>query len=126
MTSRGPQQSPLFAQVMKNTRGPKRSYGSWTTARDVAKLAGVSVITVSRAFSAPKRVAPKTLEKVMRVAKELGYHPNAAARDLSSRRSRVVATVVPTLSNSNFARTIEGLTDGLMPKADAKHRKLGF
>ncbi|MDF1775384.1 MAG: LacI family DNA-binding transcriptional regulator [Rhizobiaceae bacterium] len=94
---------------MKRARKAKRSYGSWATGKDVAEAAKVSLITVSRAFSMPERLAPETLKRVQKVAEDLGYIPNAVAGELSSRRSKVVAVVVPTLSNSNFARTIEGL-----------------
>ncbi len=98
---------------MKRVRTEKRSYGSWATGRDVAAAAKVSLITVSRAFNSPGRLAPETLRRVKEAAEKVGYIPNAVAGELSSRRSRVVAAVVPTLSHSNFARTIEGLVAGL-------------
>ncbi len=98
---------------MKRVRTTKRSYGSWATGRDVAAAAKVSLITVSRAFNSPDRLAPETLRRVKEAAEKFGYIPNAVAGELSSRRSRVVAAVVPTLSHSNFARTIEGLVAGL-------------
>lgn len=98
---------------MKRVRTPKRTDHSWVTGKEVAAAANVSLITVSRAFTTPERVAPETLKRVREVSQRLGYIPNAVAGDLASRRSRVVAAVVPTLSHSNFAQTIEGLVTGL-------------
>ncbi|RDI49786.1 LacI family DNA-binding transcriptional regulator [Nocardia mexicana] len=60
---------------------------------DVAKLAGVSHQTVSRVLNASPQVRPETREKVLRAVAELGYRPNAMARGLVSRRSKVLGVV---------------------------------
>ncbi len=60
---------------------------------DVAKLAGVSHQTVSRVLNASPQVRPETRDKVLRAVAELGYRPNAMARGLVSRRSRVLGVV---------------------------------
>lgn len=73
------------------------------SSRDVAEAAGVSVSTVSRALSHPERVAPHTREVIVAAARELGYHPNAAARELRTGRSGVLGLVVPDLENPFFA-----------------------
>lgn len=73
------------------------------TVHDVARAAGVSISTVSRALSNPERVAAETLERVTRVAAELGYRPNQAASGLRMGRTHAVGLLVPDLENPYFA-----------------------
>ncbi|WP_276330617.1 LacI family DNA-binding transcriptional regulator [Microvirga aerophila] len=80
---------------------------------DVARRAGVSLMTVSNAFQQPGKVRPETRARVLAAATELGYIPNLIAGNLASGRSRVIAAIVPSLRNSNFARMIQGMTDQL-------------
>ncbi len=82
---------------------------------DVARLAGVSPITVSRALRDPAKVAPKTRAAIQDAIDRLAYVPNVFARGLASNRSRIIAAIVPTLSNSLFAETIHGLSSLLRP-----------
>src|SRR4051812_10142280 len=63
--------------------------------------------------SSQKRVRAETRERIFAAAAELGYIPNLIAGNLASGRSRVIAAIVPSLRNSNFARMIQGLTDHL-------------
>lgn len=77
------------------------------TLDDVAKLAGVSPITVSRAFNQPDKVAAKTLEKVQKAIAITGYVPNMLAGGLASKRSRLIAAIVPSIANSVYAETIK-------------------
>ncbi|GAB2462840.1 LacI family DNA-binding transcriptional regulator [Promicromonospora xylanilytica] len=79
------------------------------TVHDVAKAAGVSISTVSRALSAPERVAADTRERVTRVAAELGYRPNHAASGLRMGRTHAVGLVVPDLENPYFASVTKGV-----------------
>jgi len=83
-----------------------RATGS-VTLFHVAKLAGVSPITVSRTLNHPDKVAPKTLEKVQKAISLTGYVPNLLAGGLASRRSRLIAAIVPFLANSVYAETIK-------------------
>ncbi|MGE0799504.1 MAG: LacI family DNA-binding transcriptional regulator [Lautropia sp.] len=80
---------------------------------DVAAAAGVSSMTVSRAMREPERLHPDTLKRIRAKVEELGYLPNQSARSLASRRSRIVAAIVPTLSNSVYAGTLQGMSDAL-------------
>jgi LacI family gluconate utilization system Gnt-I transcriptional repressor len=83
------------------------------TLSDVAKIAGVSPITVSRVLNRPELVRPDTVAHVQRVIARTGYVPNLLAGGLASRRSRLVAAIVPTVTNSIFVETVQTLTDTL-------------
>jgi DNA-binding LacI/PurR family transcriptional regulator len=80
---------------------------------EVARLAGVSAITVSRALNAPAKVNAKTRLAVLKAVEETGYIPNRLAGSLASNRSRSIGVIVPTVTNSIFADKIEGLNDVL-------------
>ncbi|GII79877.1 LacI family transcriptional regulator [Sphaerisporangium rufum] len=65
------------------------------TIADVARHAGVAVSTVSYVLSGKRAISESTSERVMRSVRALGYHPNAGARALASKRSNVIALVLP-------------------------------
>jgi LacI family gluconate utilization system Gnt-I transcriptional repressor len=81
---------------------------------DVARLAGVSKMTVSRVL-AGHSVALATRERVQKAIDDLGYVADAAAGALSSGRSEFVAVLVPSLASSNFSDTVRGLSAALEP-----------
>ena len=83
------------------------------TLHDVAKAAGVSLITASRALSNPGVVSAKTIAKVRAAADATGYIPNLLAGGLKSKRSLLVAGVVPALAVSQFLPTVQCLTTEL-------------
>ncbi len=97
-----------------NTAGPPQSQ-STPTLSAVAKLAGVSAITVSRVVRLPNLVAPETRDRVEAAMRELGYVPNQVAGSLASSRTSAVGVLVPTIANSIFADTVQGLSDELEP-----------
>lgn len=76
---------------------------------DVARMAGVSPATASRALSKPERVRPESRAKVDHAARLLGYVPHGAARALASQRSRMIGAVIPTLDNAIFANSVNAL-----------------
>ena len=78
---------------------------------DVAAEAGVAPMTVSRVLNAPERVAPDTAERVRAAIERLGYVPNLLAGGLSSRRSRIIAAIVPTIATPVFAASLQAFTD---------------
>ncbi|WP_374441326.1 substrate-binding domain-containing protein [Stella sp.] len=74
---------------------------------DVAAAAGVSSATVSRAFNLPALVRDDVRARILATADDLGYVAHGAARTLASRRSRTLGAIVPTLTNTIFARGID-------------------
>src|SRR5690349_1114453 len=83
------------------------------TLHDVAKAAGVSLITASRALGNPGVVSAKTIEKVQAAVESTGYIPNLLAGGLKSKRSLMVGGIVPALSVSQFLPTVQALTTEL-------------
>jgi DNA-binding LacI/PurR family transcriptional regulator len=80
------------------------------TAVDVARLAGVSQSAVSRAFTPGASVAEDTKERITAAARELGYRPNAIARSLITRRSRIIGVVAAYLQNHFYPDVLERLS----------------
>ena len=101
----------MDAPVLSPTR--RRRGASGITLGDVARLAGVSPITASRALNTPQQVAPETLARVRAAVERTGYVPNRLAGGLASARSRLVAAVVPTIAGPVFMETVESLTAAL-------------
>ncbi|WNI34501.1 LacI family DNA-binding transcriptional regulator [Streptomyces sp. ITFR-6] len=93
----------------------RRSATRSVTLRDVAEQAGVSAQTVSRVLRVPEEVTAVTRARVERAIQECGYVPNLAARNLASNRSKIVATVIPSLSASIFSETLTGLSSVFSP-----------
>ncbi|HKX94507.1 MAG TPA: LacI family DNA-binding transcriptional regulator [Methylibium sp.] len=94
------------------TRRSRRG-GGGITLGDVARLAGVSPITASRALNTPEQVAPETLARVREAVARTGYVPNRLAGGLASARSRLVAAVVPTIAGPVFMEMVQSLTAAL-------------
>jgi LacI family transcriptional regulator len=77
------------------------------TIDDVARAAGVSTATVSRALNQPGAVRPALRAKVLAAVERLGYVAHAGARALSLNRSGTVGAVVPTIDNAIFAQGLQ-------------------
>ncbi len=86
------------------------------TLDDVARRAGVSTITISRAFRRPDKVAEDLRERIHRIADEMGYVSNRAASSLASARSMNIVVLVPSLRNMVFVETLDGIERALRPK----------
>src|SRR5271166_3701780 len=80
------------------------------TAEQVARIIGLSQSTVSRAFTNPTSVRPKTRELVIETAKSLGYQPNVIARSLITRRTNIIALVLANLTDPFYPTVLEALS----------------
>jgi LacI family transcriptional regulator len=106
-----------------------------STIRDVAKLAGVSVATVSRVLNKNGYVNKETEQKVTRAIEQLGYQPNAVARGLAGKRTGTIALILPDIANPFFpeiARAVEdvahrhGYTVILCNSDDQGHKEQSY
>ncbi|MGN7870669.1 LacI family DNA-binding transcriptional regulator [Paracoccus sp. 22332] len=101
--------SPVTACKEQRILGNRTAIGI----RDVARHAGVSTATVSRALNKPESVSRDLRERISRIIQEIGYIPDASARALSSKRTRTIGAIVPTIDNAMFAQGIQALQDYL-------------
>jgi LacI family transcriptional regulator len=83
------------------------------TIKDIAEKAGVSFSTVSKAMRNSPLVQEKTKLKILNIAKELGYQPNAAARRLVSKKSWVIGVVWPSVERETLSALITKINDEL-------------
>ncbi|MBP9898459.1 MAG: LacI family DNA-binding transcriptional regulator [Gemmatimonadales bacterium] len=107
----------LLAAHPLGARTPHRLRAT-VTIRDVARAAGVSVATVSRAVNESHLVAGETLARVRGVASRMGYVPHGAARSLVMRRTHTIGVLLPDLYGEFFSEVIRGI--------DQTVRKAGY
>jgi LacI family transcriptional regulator len=81
------------------------------TIYDIAKLAGVSIATVSRMLNQSNRVSKGTRMKIERAIEQSGYIPSERARGMFHRRSRTIALIMPTLSNPYYTELLRGVQE---------------
>ncbi len=80
-----------------------------STIKDVAKIAGVSIATVSRVVNNGSKVGKKTRDKVLKVMQDIGYKPNANARALVTQKNTTIGVVIPELTDPFFASLANGV-----------------
>ncbi|AVF37917.1 LacI family DNA-binding transcriptional regulator [Rahnella sikkimica] len=95
--------------IIKNHTGRSRT----ATLEDVAREAGLSPMTVSRALNNPKVVRPATIARVMEAVNVTGYIPNMLAGGLATSRTKLIAVVVPQINNNMFVDTVQAISDAL-------------
>jgi len=105
-----------FAHVCKAGVHPDWLLLSWAKAvsvsiKDIAKAAGVSHSTVSRALRDSPLVNPETAAQIQHLAKEMGYMPSAVAQSLVTRQTRTIGLVVTFISDPFVDRIVEGIED---------------
>src|SRR4051794_7093077 len=114
--------APETAVAPLPARAPGRRGGKPVSLRDVAKMAKVSVATVSMVLNDNPRISRATHMRVQRLIERMGYQPNRLAQSLSSRYTRVLAVLVPALrhafADAYFGELISGICD--------RAGKLGF
>ena len=81
------------------------------TIKDVAKMAGVSISTVSRVINDSKPVSPEVRKKVLDIIEEIGYKPNEVARTLVTKKSFLIGVIVTDIGNSYIAQMVRGIEE---------------
>lgn len=81
------------------------------TIKDVAKMAGVSVATVSRVLNNSAAVTAETMETVNRVIEKLNYQPNLLGRKLRRMETKTILVLLPSIANPFYSRVVKGIED---------------
>jgi len=84
------------------------------TIYDVARLAGVSTATVSRALNGKGQIAPATRRTIDEAVEQLGYRPNTIARSLVTRSTQTIALLLPDITNPFYAELVAGIQDQVL------------
>ena len=84
---------------------------SQASIKDVARLAGVSIATVSRCVNDPERVRPGTRERVQKAIRETGYSPNTLAQSFRRGKTQVIMVVLPSVGDPFFTDVMTGIRE---------------
>lgn len=98
-------QNGIYAFVMTRSSAP--------TLEDVARMAGVSTASISRALNDPDKVAKPTRDKIEQAIDTLGYTPNFGGRALASNRTNTVGAIIPSMANAMFASGMQAFQEVL-------------
>ena len=104
--------------MFKQNHQEKRNTEVSATIKDVAKLANVSAMTVSRAINNTGYIAPATRRNIEEAIKKLHYRPNTIARTMVTQKSHIISLIVPDIANPFFSELIK--------VAEAELRKHGY
>ncbi|MDZ8051355.1 MAG: LacI family DNA-binding transcriptional regulator [Aulosira sp. ZfuVER01] len=96
---------------------------------DIARKAGVSHTTVSRALRDSTLISPKVREEIKQLAREMGYVPNSIAQSLQTQRTNTIGVVVTSIADPFFSEVVEGIeqiarTSGLSVLLSTSHRNV--
>jgi LacI family transcriptional regulator, gluconate utilization system Gnt-I transcriptional repressor len=109
MVRKAPTRKPLRKRKRNGETGAPRA----ARLEEVARMAGVSPITVSRALRNPGIVAEETRGRIARAVKKIGYVRNFNAGALASSKTTTIGIIVPTIMDIGFSETIHGFYDTL-------------
>jgi LacI family transcriptional regulator len=101
----------FFQSCVTGYRSDDDGEADMATIRDVARLAGVSVATVSRVLNQNGYVNKETEQKVRRAIEQLRYEPNAVARGLAGKQTGTIALILPDITNPFFPEMARGVED---------------
>ncbi|RMB04954.1 LacI family DNA-binding transcriptional regulator [Eilatimonas milleporae] len=97
----------------KNPKNTTRRKSGRVRIEDVARLAGVGAMTVSRAINNPQAVSDAKRKAIEAAILETGYVPNLMAGSLASNRSKIIAVLAPLIKTSTFSDILQGMSDTL-------------
>lgn len=83
--------------------------------KDIARLANVSIATVSRVLNKNGRYSAETEQRVLDIVKQYGYTPNASAKSLRTNRSQSIGVIVPDITNEFFAKIVRSIENSILP-----------
>ena len=81
------------------------------TIRDIARMAGVSHTTVSRALNRDPKIAPDTARRILHIVQKVEYRPDPLARRFARKRSNLIGLLVSDISNPFYAELARGIED---------------
>ena len=111
-TSAGPEvEDGILSQMRQRKPGPRQ-----VRIEDVARIVGVSAMTVSRVIREPERVAASTRVKIQEAMAAISYVPNRVAASLKSQRTGIIACIIPSIEHSFAAEAIRGASEVLRPQ----------
>ncbi|WP_165452812.1 LacI family DNA-binding transcriptional regulator [Paenibacillus thalictri] len=90
-----------------------------STIEEIAKIAGVSASTVSRALANNKKISEKTIKRIEKIANELNYTPNLSARALTGKGTKLIGLIVPEITSNYYAQIINRVESELYAKGYA-------
>jgi len=104
------------ADRMQKSKRTSRKSSKIPTIREIASKAGLSIATVSYAFSGARKVPDKTAARVRAAAIDLGYIPNRIARSLRALNTRIIGILVPDIRNPFFPSIMDAIKRYIAPK----------
>jgi LacI family gluconate utilization system Gnt-I transcriptional repressor len=105
------QQHKRRMTMAARSRDDRNQRRAGVTMAEVGRLAGVSQVTVSRALATPGKVSPETLQRIQDAIARTGYVPNAVAGALASNKSKLIAALVPSITNIVYASMLQAFSD---------------
>ena len=111
MVARPRKQTMTNSQTKISRKATTRRKSGRVRIEDVAKLAGVGTMTVSRAINNPNSVSQEKRTAIEAAIKKTGYVPNLMAGSLAANKSKIIAVLTPLMKTSVFADLVQGMSD---------------
>ena len=80
------------------------------TIKEIAKMAGVSTATVSRAINNSGYIKTEVKEKILKIIEETGFTPSSVAKDLKRSRTNLIGVIIPKISSFSVAQVVDGIS----------------
>ena len=97
--------------MKKEFKAKSKNKNSPPTIKDIARIAGVSVTTVSHALSGERYVKEETKQKILKIIKDEKYKPNIIARSLSKKTTKTLGVILPDINNYIYTKILKGVEE---------------